>query len=190
MTETDDISKLRTFEHPAKAAIMQFLGERQFASTKDIAAATEIPRSSINEHLRRLEQEDLVECVERRPKRGALERVYRPSRRGLIIEDEEIAKLHPGERQRGNFQILHSALTDASQALSAAGDEHRDGEAYIHTRAMLDLQGWKELAAVHRRALEDMDDVRRASAERLRTAGGNPIRASIGMFLFELPDSA
>jgi DNA-binding transcriptional ArsR family regulator len=186
--EEDQDVILIAAEFEIRHKILSFLGEKRRATAKEMQAATGKPRSTVNEHLRRLHEVGLIKCVEKNAKRGAFERVYAPAPGYLFAGDDEVNAMGPKAEKQIAFRQLRSLLGDASSALSRVGLLQRRGNVFSSARARVDLEGWQELAAIHTRALEEMERVRRESDERLRETGGKAIRASSGIFLFEIPE--
>ena len=174
--------------HPVGYAILRVLGERGKASGKQIAAALSKPRSTVGDQLRTLQVAGLIESVAEEAKRGTVERFYKLAPSALWVEDAEMSEIGAGEKRRIALRIVQSAITDAATALSANRLDHRDDWCLSSTRVTVDGRGWQELADIHRRALEEVERVRRDSAERLTTeAGEEPLRAFSALMLLELP---
>ncbi len=174
-------------QNAVKSKILETLGERQRANAQEIEEATEIPRSTVYDHLRHLMQMGLIECIEAKATRGALQRYYRHAEGTLFIEDDELMHLDPKKRDVVNIRVLQTTTRDAASAFSERKPMRLAGELFSSARALVDQEGWEELVAIHRRAVEEMERVRRMSSERLRSGGGSAIKATSGIFLFELP---
>jgi DNA-binding transcriptional ArsR family regulator len=171
-------------------AILGVLGERRAATAKEIQSDVGLPRSTVNDHLRQLCEDGLIECIEMNPTRGTFERVFAPAAAALYADDDDLESMDPKEQRQVKFGQLRSALSDASLAFSGAIRTHLRGEVFSAARAQVDAEGWSELTAIHTRAIQEMDRVREESAKRLRENGAASIRASSGIFLFELPPTS
>lgn len=174
--------------HPVGFAALRVLAELGTASGKEIAARVSKPRSTVGDQLRRLEEEGLIECVGEETKRGTIERFYRLTPSARWLDDGEMGQLSAVEKRRMGLRTVRSILTDASAALGADTLDHRDDWCLSSLRVIVDCQGWRELAEIHRRAVEEVERVRGESAERLsKETGGAPLRALSSLMLLELP---
>lgn len=186
--EEDQGAILIAAEFELRRKILSFLGEERRATAKEIQTATGGSRSTVNEHIRRLHEVGLITCVEENPKRGAIERVYAPAPGYLFANDDDVNAMGPKAERQIIRRQLKSLIDDASSALSRLGLLQRRGNVFSSARARVDLEGWQDLSDIHTRALEEMERVRRESDERLRQTGGKTVRASSGIFLFEIPE--
>jgi DNA-binding transcriptional ArsR family regulator len=176
--------------HPLGYAILRVLGERGRASGKELAAAVSKPRSTIGDQLRRLQAGGLIESVAEVTRRGTVERFYRATPSARWVEDAEMGGLSAEEKQRLGLRTVQSVVADASAALSANMLDRRDDWCLGSLRATVDARGWEELSEIHRRALEEVERVRRESAERMAGTDGEALRAFSALMLLELPPSA
>jgi DNA-binding transcriptional ArsR family regulator len=179
-------SLARILVHPLSYEIVRLLAERGKASGKEIAAALSRPRSTVGDRLRRLLAEELIECVEEETKRGTVERFYRTVESARWVDEGEMALLDADEKRRIGLRVVRSAVMDASAALSANTLDRRDDWCLSGTRVTVDAAGWRELAGIYRRAIEEVERVREESAKRL-VAGDEPVRALSSLLLLELP---
>jgi DNA-binding transcriptional ArsR family regulator len=177
---------VRAAGHQVGFAIIRILAERGSASGKELAAALSKPRSTVSEQLRRLEVEGLIECVAEESRRGTVERFYRATPLARWVEDDEMGQLRSAEKRRLALRAIQSVVADASSALSTNTLDRRDDWCLASLRVTVDEQGWKELAEIHRQALEAVVKVRDESAERL-AQNGEPLRALASLILLELP---
>ncbi len=83
---------------PLRLDILERLAEP--GSATSLAAATGLPRQRLNYHLRELEKAGLIHCVEERPKRGCVERLYQTSARHYLIGPEALGRVAPPEPDR------------------------------------------------------------------------------------------
>src|SRR3954453_4056956 len=73
--------------HPTRARAFTILGERT-ASPVEIAQEIGKDVGHVGYHVRKLLQLDLVELVDERPVRGAVEHFYRATHRAYVSEEE------------------------------------------------------------------------------------------------------
>jgi DNA-binding transcriptional ArsR family regulator len=180
---------VQAYGHPVGYAILRVLVERGTASGKEIAAAVPKPRSTVGDQLRRLQADGLIECVREESRRGTTERFYRITPFACWVDDEEMSHASTAERRRIGLRVLQSAVGDASTALAANTLDRRDNWCLSSMRLAVDAQGWKELADIQRRALEEVERALDESDERLMAgAGGERLLALCSVMLLELPE--
>jgi DNA-binding transcriptional ArsR family regulator len=175
--------------HPVEFAILRLIWERGSASGPEIAAAVAKPRSTVGDHLRKLQAGGLIECVGEEPKRGTVERVYRATALARGLNDDEIGQVGAAERRRMCLRVVQSVVVDASAALRTNTLDRRDDWCLSSMRVTVDARGWTELAEINRRALEEMEKVLDASDERLEAEpDAERILALGSVILLELPE--
>jgi DNA-binding transcriptional ArsR family regulator len=172
--------------HPLRAWIFGILAERP-ASAPIIAAELQEPPERIGHQLRRLRREGLVHIVERRERRGVAENYYRPTLEPLVDNDEFNA-LSPAERARLSSDAIKRLYTDATRAVRAGTFDRRSDMCSVHIRMLLDEQGWRELAELHRDAVLKVVALRKQAMDRLEHSATDGIPAASTLFCFELPD--
>ncbi|HVY96155.1 MAG TPA: winged helix-turn-helix domain-containing protein [Solirubrobacterales bacterium] len=179
---------IKVAAHPIRVGALAILTERS-ASPKQIADELDEPVGNVSYHVRELEQMGLVELVDERRRRGAVEHFYeavpKPPLSGADWE-----KLSPAERGAHSAWTLQLLLADATRSLSAGTFDARPDRQLSRTRLEVDEQGWRELVAIQAEALRATREVADASAARLREAdgeGGFPVLTS--MLCFEAPSS-
>ena len=71
--------------------ILECLGEPDSAT--GLAKRLGLPRQKVNYHLRELEKAGLAECVEKRQRRGCIERRLRATARGYVVSPAFLGEL-------------------------------------------------------------------------------------------------
>lgn len=168
-------------------AIFRVLTERP-ASARELAALLSQPRSTVGDQLRKLIAGGLVECVGEEVRRGTTERFYRAAPSARYLEDETTGRLDPREKRRTALRVAREAAADASLALRSDRLDHRNDWCVASSRIAVDSRGWKELAEIHRHAVEEVERVRDESAGRLDGETEEQLRAISWVMLLELPD--
>lgn len=185
-----DVTKalLQAYSHPVQYRIVRVLVERDRASGKELATAVGKPRSTVGDQLRELQAVGVIECVAEETRRGTIERFYRLSPAAYWVRDEEMSQAGAAEKRMIGLRVLQSAVADASAALSANTLDRRDEWCMSSMRLTVDVEGWKQLAEIHRRALEEVGKVLDESDERRAKADGDePLRVLCALMLLELP---
>ncbi len=176
-----------TVGHRVGYAIFRVLTERP-ASAKELAAILSQPRSTVGDQLRKLIAGGLVESVGEEARRGTTERFYRVAPGSRWLDDDATGKLDPRQKRRTALRVVREAAADTALALQSDRLDHRNDWCVGSSRITVDSQGWKELAEIHRRALEESERVREESAERLEDGVAEPLRAISWVVLLELPE--
>lgn len=157
------------------------------ASPKEVAGVLGLKVPTVSHHVKKLERMDLIELVEEREVRGAVQHVYRAVIRP-IVSDEEWAALGLEERQRYSVWILQMILVDAARSFESGLFDARANNHLSRTPLVVDEQGVDEIAAIQNEALNDILDVAAKSADRMVTSGGPGIDFLAAMMCFELPE--
>lgn len=175
-----------TVGHRVGYAIFRVLTERP-ASARELAALLSQPRSTVGDQLRRLIAVGLVESAGEEARRGTTERFYRVTPGSRWLDDDATGELDPREKRRTALRVAREGLADTSLALRSDRLDHRNDWCVGSSRIVVDSRGWKELAEIHRQALEEVERVREESAERLGDEAEEPLRAISWVMLLELP---
>ena len=181
-----DETLVKVIAHPLRVQALSVLTERP-ASPKELSAELGAPVGNISYHVRELEQVGLIELVDEKKRRGAVEHFYRAIARPLLSA-EEWERLSLDDRQGFSTWVIQLLLVDASRALAAGTFDARGDRHLSRTPLLVDEQGWHELVAIKASALEDVLEVQAASAARLSAADGEEgIPTVAAMTLFEMP---
>jgi predicted ArsR family transcriptional regulator len=182
-----DKALVDTVGHRVGYAIFRVLTERP-ASARELAELLSQPRSTVGDQLRKLIASGLVESAGEETRRGTTERFYRVAENSRWLDDEVTAKLDPRQKRGTALRVVREAAADTSLALQGDRLDHRDDWCVASSRIVVDNQGWKELAEIHRQAVEEVERVRDESAERLEDEADESLRAISWVMLLELPD--
>jgi DNA-binding transcriptional ArsR family regulator len=172
--------------HPLRIEALSILLERA-ASPKELGAELNTPVGNISYHVRELERLGMIELVEEKARRGAVEHFYRGISRPAL-DNGEWKRLSPAEREAISAWIVKLMLTDAVKALRAGTFDSRGDRHLSRTEALVDEQGWEELIEIQDEALRSMLAVQARCAERLAEADrAETINVATGLSCFELP---
>lgn len=173
--------------HPLRARCLTVLDERT-ASPSELKDILDVPLGDAAYHVKRLLEMGLIELVDTRPVRGAVEHFYRSIRRPNL-SDEEFASLSPRERLDFASYICKLAFADATTAIEEGTFCRRPDAHVSRVPLLVDEEGWDELRETYSELLQRVLDVQAASAERMSRdpeAGSIPTTA-LSMF-FEMPE--
>jgi DNA-binding transcriptional ArsR family regulator len=184
--KTVDETLVKVVAHPLRVQALSVLTERP-ASPKELAAELGAPVGNVSYHVRELEAVGLIELVDEKKRRGAVEHFYRAIARPLLSADEW-ERLSLDDRQGFSAWIIQLLLADASQALAAGSFDARADRHLSRTPLLVDEEGWRELVEVQATALKAVLEVQAASAERLTKADDEEgIPTIAAMTFFEMP---
>jgi DNA-binding MarR family transcriptional regulator len=176
-----------TVGHRVGYAIFRVLTERP-ASATELATLLSQPRSTVGDQLRKLVASGLIESAGEKARRGTTERFYRVTPTARWLDDEVTGRLDPRQKRRTAVRVVREAAADTFLALQGDRLDRRDDWCVGSSRVVVDRQGWKEIAKIHRRTLEEVERVRDESAVRLGEGTDEPLRAISWVMLLELPD--
>ena len=181
-----DETLVRVVAHPLRVQALSVLTERP-ASPKELAAELGAPVGNISYHVRELEAVGLIELVDEKKRRGAVEHFYRAIARPMLSA-EEWEELSLDDRQNFSAWIIQLLLADASQALAAGTFDARSDRYLSRTPMLVDEEGWRELIEIHATALKATLEVQAASAERMTKADDEEgIPTIAALTFFEMP---
>jgi DNA-binding transcriptional ArsR family regulator len=174
----DDPRYVKALAHPLRIRILAMLQERP-ASPVQLAPRLGSTLGRVAHHVRVLRDIGLIELVETRRRRGAIEHIYTvPS--VPRFSDGAWEGLGAAPRRR----VLAAALEqigDYVAGSAAAGGFDRTDANLSRVPLRLDEQGWQELTAAGRRWLAETDGIQARAHERSK-AGGDGTR-DVGLVL-------
>lgn len=151
---------------------------------RHIAELAREPRRRVRYHVDVLCEQGLVRVVDKRRRRGVIERFYRAACLPFLSRDEVNAL--PGDRrQKILLETLKFIFSDATVALEAGTYMRRPEWAAVRVRAQVDEQGWEDLAAAHERARTECEEIVAAAKKRLGPAVKPPVEVGFANLLFE-----
>jgi hypothetical protein len=173
--------------HPTRAKAFTILTERT-ASPVEIAQEIGKDVGHVGYHVRKLLQLNLVELVDERPVRGAVEHFYRATVRPYV-STEELADQSVEEREVFTRHILQFHVADIARALDAGTFDARPNRALLRTPLVVDAEGFQELSELHDEMYERTLEIQARANERLigqdESESINTVSATM---FFELPE--
>lgn len=173
-------------DHPVRVQALTILTERT-ASPKEIARELREKINKVSHHVRKLHELGLIELVEEKPRRGAVEHFYRSITRPLLDNDEWKA-LTQEEREQFSAWIVRLIIGDLARATEAGTFDARLDRHATRAPLFVDEVGWRELVEMNAQALRATLQVQAASAERLASDGGEGFHVSASTLCIEMPD--
>lgn len=171
--------------HPTRARCFSILAERT-ASPVEIAQEIGKDVGHVGYHVRKLQEMNLIELVDERPVRGAVEHFYRAVVRPFVSE-KELVEQTIEEREVFTRYLLQLHVTDIARAMDEHTMDARPDRWVIRTPMLVDEEGFEELSALHAELYERTLDIQARSDERrARTKEEGIPTMSTNMF-FETP---
>jgi DNA-binding transcriptional ArsR family regulator len=173
--------------HPLRVKCLSILAERT-ASPNQISRELKADVGNVSYHVKVLRELGVVELVDEKKVRGAVEHFYKATTRAYV-SDSEWTKLTPVERRPYSLYTLQLVMADAAAAMEAGTFDSRDDRYLTRTPALVDPTGWEELNKLHEEMLDRTLEIQAASADRMnRSPGGESIPVmSIAMFFERAP---
>jgi DNA-binding transcriptional ArsR family regulator len=175
----------QVISHEITVKVLTVLADRA-ASPKEIAAILGEKVPTVSHHVKKLERLQLVELIEEKEVRGAVQHIYKAVIRP-IVNTEEWDKLSIAERQRVSIWTLQLILADAARSFDAEVFDARPSRHLTRTPMVVDEKGFEEVAEIQTRALMEIFEVQAVSAERRLQSGEPGFNLIAAMMCFELP---
>jgi DNA-binding transcriptional ArsR family regulator len=172
--------------HPTRARCFVILAERT-ASPVEIAQEIGKDVGHVGYHVRKLQQLNLIELVDERPVRGAVEHFYRAIERPVVTE-EEFAGQSIEEREVFTRYILQLLVADVARAMDEHTFDARVNRVITRTPVLVDDTGFQELTDLHTEVLERTMEIQARSAERMTGADKAGIPTVSASMFFETPE--
>jgi DNA-binding transcriptional ArsR family regulator len=185
-TATMETTLAAIVAHPTRARCFVILAERM-ASPVEIAQEIGKDVGHVGYHVRKLQQLNLIELVDERPVRGAVEHFYRAIERPVVTE-EEFAEQSLGEREVFTRHILQLMIADIARAMDEHTFDTRVNRVITRTPMVVDEDGFQELSELHTEVLERTMEIQAKSAGRLAGSGEEGISTVSASMFFETPE--
>ncbi|HVS99745.1 MAG TPA: winged helix-turn-helix domain-containing protein [Solirubrobacterales bacterium] len=172
--------------HPTRARAFTILTERT-ASPVEIAQEIGKDVGHVGYHVRKLQQLNLIELVDERPVRGAVEHFYRAIERPVVSE-EGFAGLSVKERESFTRYIVQRLVADIAHSMDEHIFDERANHVITRTPMLVDEEGFQELSDLHTEVLERAMEIQAQSDERRTKSGEDGIRTISASMFFEMPE--
>jgi DNA-binding transcriptional ArsR family regulator len=172
--------------HPTRARCFSILAERT-ASPVEIAQQIGKDVGHVGYHVRKLQQLEVIELVDERPVRGAVEHFYRAIERPYVTAEEFETQSLP-EREVFTRHILQLHVTDIARAIDEHTFDARSNRYLVRVPLLVDEDGFDELAALHAEMYERTMDIQARSTERRTGSDDAGIPTVATSMFFETPE--
>ena len=182
IVDIDDPRLVKALAHPIRMKILNILEERT-GTPKELAEMLGLPLENVSYHVRTLKDFGFIKLERTRQVRGAVEHHYKLAGRPRI--GNKLWEAIP--------RVVQEALADAGLALAvetigqAAMEGGFDrGEAHLVRHSLvLDEEGLTEVSDILAKAEDRIEAVSQKARKRL--GGGDPLRMTAAVFLFDTP---
>jgi DNA-binding transcriptional ArsR family regulator len=177
----------KAFAHPLRVQILIILNEK-VASPNLLAQQLDQSLNLVAYHVRVLEKYDCIELVDTKQRRGATEHFYRATRRQFLSDDQWSqmpASLRPGMATA----VIKTMFEDIEKASKAGTLDEVDDMHISRTPMVLDTQGWNDVSAALKGALERTLEIQAEASERLANSGEAGVLAKVNLMHFKSPES-
>lgn len=171
--------------HPTRARCFVILAER-IASPVEIAQEIGKDVGHVGYHVRKLQALGLIELVDERPVRGAVEHFYRAVVRPFVGE-KGFAEQTIEEREVFTRYTLQLHIADVAWAMDEHTMDARPNRWLIRTPMVVDEEGFEELSALHAELYERTLDIQARSDERRAGTDDEGIATMSANMFFETP---
>lgn len=174
--------------HPLRSQCLTLLADR-IASPAELATELEENLGNVSYHVRKLWRGGVVEIVEEKPVRGAMEHFYRAVKMPLF-SDEEIAEATVEEREVISRQVFSLMTANATTAVEAGTFVKRPDYHISRVPLRVDEDGWNEMRDLFEKTLEGVFEIQEKSAKRLGDTQDSGIPIIAFNTFFEMPERA
>jgi hypothetical protein len=141
---------------------------------------------SVAYHFKVLEACEIIELAETVKRRGALEHVYRCTKRPLLGDGDW--KLLPLSVRGGiSGAILQTLVERSRRAIEEGTFDAREDRHLTWTPLQVDEKGWSETTSLLASTLAKLEQIEARSQARLAKSGATPIPTTVALAGFESP---
>ena len=176
---------VKALGHAIRVQALTILNER-VASPNEIARELGENLSQVSYHVKVLRNNECIELVKTKPRRGAVEHYYRATARASLM-DLEFEQLPPSVRKSLSATLLQNVVEDATEAIKTGTFDARDDRHLSWTPVILDEEGWDEANQVLSDALQGILKVQTNSAARLSESDLAGFSATMTIMGYEAP---
>lgn len=179
--------------HPIRATCLVMMAERPTSSSEVARYLCIKDMSAVHYHTEALAEAGLIEEVRTRQVRGATEHFYRAIERPITTAEEE-AELDKDERCSWAETIISLFAANATHALEKETLIARTDHHLTRLTMNVDDEGWEEMAAAYMELYERVEEIKVATAKRLRRSPNKkatrkkPTRVISFQAMFPIPD--
>jgi DNA-binding transcriptional ArsR family regulator len=185
ITEIDDPRLVKALAHPLRIRILGILEQRS-ATPKELAELLDVQLENLSYHVRTLRDYGFIKLERRRMVKGAVEHRYGMVARPRITAAawEQLPAIVREALDSASLDQIWDVVTRA-----AAQDKMSRPQSHMARRvARLDEQGLAEMSEVVTNAVDQLVQIEKQSAQRLRKHKSPEIPTVLVAMLFDAPD--
>lgn len=187
-TDRDIIDQrlVKALGHPLRVRIVDLLTE-EVLSPNQLTKLIDASLSHISYHVRVLEQNEAVELVDQKKRRGAVEHFFRATAESFVGSRKwrRVPKVFLGSVAGASLQ----SFIDKSIKALRAGRLDGEDSAFVWMPIIVDEKGKEEVAALRDSATDKLLSIQAKSQRRLARAGLAGIQFIVGVAGFEAAGS-
>jgi DNA-binding transcriptional ArsR family regulator len=187
--ERDRSTAATVLAHPLRVRILEVLNQRDMSPVefcRDGYAPTSMEVSHVAYHFRELAEYGALEVVERNPRRGSVEHVYRGLGRAYF-SDLQWSALDHEERVRLSKTMVQGLMARIEGALMSDTFDSRMDRHLTWIAMRLDEQGWSEMTTALAAAFGEIEQIRADAEARLDRDGEEGLPSTCGILGFPSP---
>lgn len=172
--------------HPVRVKALVVLVDRT-ASPKEIAAELKENISTVSHHVKELLRMGMIELVDEKRRRGAVEHFYRAVMRP-VWSTADWEALDIEERNQVSLWHMQLILADVARAFAGGTFDARSDRHATRIPLVVDEDGWEKLTKLLEDTYHSIFEIQAESAERLAEDGElESISAMASLLAFEMP---
>ena len=176
---------VRAISHPLRVEILIELAKAPI-SPIEYSRLSGTGLSDVAYHFRSLHKNECIEIVDEKKKRGAVEHIYRSTKRALL-SDEDFAQLPPLLAGGFDASILATFMQQGQHALEAETMEAQVNKHLTWRSLKLDKEGFDNLMERLMEVYDFAAAEHLAAEARLKESGEETVYTTLGLFGFESP---
>jgi DNA-binding transcriptional ArsR family regulator len=187
--ERDKSTAATMLAHPLRVRILEVLNQRDMSPVefcRDGFAPESMEVSHVAYHFRELAEYGALEVVERNPRRGSIEHVYRGLGRAYF-SDPQWNELDHSERVRLSKTMIQGLMARIEGALMSDTFDSRVNRHLTWIAMRLDEQGWSEMTTALTATFGEIEQIRADAEARLDREGEDGIPSTCGILGFPSP---
>lgn len=155
----------KALAHPTRVQILGILNEGPSSPSKIAKQLDNVSLNLTSHHIKVLRELGCVELVREVTHGGRTEHIYRATKRHYFTI-EEWEEVEPHARQPITVGILRMISEDVARSLASGKFDELPDNHLSRSSIEVDQEGWREIASILGRALEEVLEVNARSAER------------------------
>jgi DNA-binding transcriptional ArsR family regulator len=180
----------RGMAHPLRAEILSYLHDHPVSSPAEMSKAgvgkSGAELSHIAYHCRVLEDLALIEEVDNRPVRGAVEHFYRAISR-MFLDVEAWEKLPKEMKTAISVKAIEETFDRVSSAVATGTFDSRDERAVINLGLMLDEESFKAASRKLDEVMDWLQSLQEAAIQKAKESDDELIFTSVSLLMYESP---